>query len=237
MTRIELVQSSAPFLQYLEEWHGNIRDESLDALIGGKPESVAVVCVDVIVGFCKEGALASERVNGIVEPIARLFTALHARGVRHFVLPQDTHDPDAVEFMSYPPHCVRGTHESETVPELLALPFSDQFTIIEKNALSAFVDTALPGWVREHPEVTTYIVTGDCTDLCTYNLALHLRMDANARQLQRRVVLVEECVDTYDIPVATAQELGIRPHPGDFHHVVFLHHMEQNGVEIVRRLT
>lgn len=230
------VESSTPFLRYLEDWHSRIPEAALDELIGGKPETVAVVCVDVIVGFCTEGALSSPRVNTIVQPIARLFTALRERGVKHFVLPQDTHDPHAVEFMSYPPHCIRGTREAETVDELKALPFSNEFTIIEKNALSAFVDTALPGWVREHPEVTTYIVTGDCTDLCTYNLALHLRMDANARQLQRRVVLVEECVDTYDTSMETAQQLGIRPHPADFHHVVFLHHMEQNGVEIVQRL-
>lgn len=228
-------ESAAPFLRYLDDWHADLNEAALDDVISGKPESVAVVCVDVIVGFCKEGALASPRVNQIVQPIAQLFTRLHEKGVQHFVLPQDTHDPDAVEFMSYPPHCVRGTAEAETVDELKALPFSDQFTIIEKNALSAFVDTDLPAWVREHPEVTTYIVTGDCTDLCTYNLALHLRMDANARQLQRRVLLVEECVDTYDVSVETAQQLGIRPHPADFHHIVFLHHMEQNGVEIVRR--
>jgi nicotinamidase-related amidase len=231
-----LVETSTSFLQYLEDWHGGLKEVALDEVIGGRPETVATVCVDVIVGFCNEGALASPRVNQIVAPITRLFTALHERGVTHFVLPQDTHEPDAVEFNSYPPHCIRGTREAETVDELKALPFSNEFTIIEKNALSAFVDTALPGWVREHPEVETYIVTGDCTDLCTYNLALHLRMDANARQLNRRVLLVEECVDTYDIPVETARELGIRPHPGDFHHVVFLHHMEQNGVEIVRRL-
>lgn len=231
-----LTQSAAPFLAYLDQWHDALPEATLDEVIGDNSERAAVICVDVIVGFCNEGALASPRVNGIVAPIAELFGALHARGVKHFVLPQDTHEPDAVEFMSYPPHCIRGTREAETVAELQALPFSGEFTIIEKNALSAFVDTALPGWVREHPEVETYIVTGDCTDLCTYNLALHLRMDANARQLKRRVLLVEECVDTYDISVETAQELGIRPHPADFHHVVFLHHMQQNGVEIVKRL-
>ena len=231
-----LVESATPFLRYLDDWHANIKEARLDDVIGGQPDKVAVMCVDVIVGFCNEGALASPRVNQIVAPIARLFTALHERGVKHFVLPQDTHDPRAVEFESYPPHCIRGTREAETVDELNALPFSNEFTIIEKNALSAFVDTSLPAWVREHPEVETYIVTGDCTDLCTYNLALHLRMDANARQIKRRVLLVEECVDTYDVSVETAQQLGIRPHPADFHHVVFLHHMEQNGVEIARRL-
>jgi nicotinamidase-related amidase len=233
---LNLVGSSNDFLEYLDTWHSDLHSVELDELIDGKPEHVAVACVDVVVGFCNEGPLASPRINAIVQPIARLFTALHERGVRYFILPQDTHDPEAVEFSAYPPHCVRGTHEAETVPALQLLPFSDEFTIIPKNALSAFTDTALPLWVREHPEVTTYIVVGDCSDLCTYNLALDLRMDANARQLQRRVVVVEECVDTYDIPLGVAQQQGIRPHPGDLHHVLFLHHLEQNGVEVIKRL-
>jgi nicotinamidase-related amidase len=231
-----LVESSRDFLEYLDRWHNNLQDMEIDRLINGRPETLAIMCVDVLVGFCKEGPLSSPRVDTIVQPIVDVFRALHERGVRHFVLPQDAHHPEAVEFTAYPAHCIRGTHEAEMVPELQELPFSDQFTIIPKNALSAFVDTALPDWVRDHPEVMTYIVTGDCTDLCTYNLALHLRMDANARQLERRVIVVEECIDTFDIPVDVAQQQGIRPHPGDIHHKLFLHHMEQNGVEIVKRL-
>jgi nicotinamidase-related amidase len=230
-----LVESSKDFLQYLETWHSNLESLDANALIDGKPERIAVTCVDLLVGFCNEGPLASPRVNSIVEPIATLFTTLHERGVHHFILPQDTHHPEAVEFAAYPAHCIRGTREAETVDELKAL-FSDEFTIIPKNALSAFTDTALPNWVREHPEVTTYVVVGDCSDLCTYNLALDLRMDANARQLERRVIVVEECVDTFDIPVDVARRQGIRPHPGDLHHVLFLHHLEQNGVEVVKQL-
>ncbi len=232
-----LIESSAPFLRYLEQWHASIPDASLDEFVGGEPERVAIICVDLIVGFCDEGPLSSPRVDLIVEPNVRLFEALHERGVKHFLLPQDAHDRDAIEFGAYPPHAIRGTHEADTVPELMALPFSNEFQIFEKNALSAFLETELLAWVDAHPEVDRYIAAGDCTDLCTYNLALHLRMHANARGHHRRVVLVEECVDTFDIPVDTAKQLGIRPHPGDFHHVVFLHHMEQNGVEIVRRLT
>lgn len=234
---VNLGASSAAFLDYLDRWHSDLKELSLDELVDHKPESVAIACVDVIVGFCDEGALASPRIRVLVEPITHLFMALHQRGVQHFILPQDTHEPDAVEFAAYPPHCIEGTHEAETVAEFKALPFSDQFTIIPKNALSAFVDTALPSWVRDHPGVTTYIVVGDCSDLCTYNLALELRMDANAKQLARRVIVVETCVDTFDIPVEVAQQQGLRPHPGDLHHVLFLHHLEQNGVEIVKRLT
>lgn len=236
MPQQRLTESSAPFLDYVQSWYETLPSASLDDVIGKEPLRVAVFCVDVIVGFCKTGALASERVNTIVAPIAELFTAAHERGVRHFVLPQDTHDPDAVEFAQFAPHCIRGTEESDTVPELLALPFASDYTIVPKNSIGAFVGTTLSAWMSDHPNIDTCIVVGDCTDLCTNQLAMHLRLDANARQLQRRVVLVENCVQTFDLPVDVAQQIGAFPHPGDFYHLVFLHHMAQNGVEIVSRL-
>ncbi len=46
-----LVQSATPFLGYLEDWHGNLPELALDELVGGKPENIAVMCVDVVVGF------------------------------------------------------------------------------------------------------------------------------------------------------------------------------------------
>lgn len=237
MIQQRLTESSAPFLDHVQSWYEALPTASLDEVIGDDPGRVGIFCVDVIVGFCKHGALASERVNTIVAPIAELFTAAYERGVRHFVLPQDTHDPDAVEFGQFAPHCVRGTEESETVPELLALPFADEYTIIPKNSIGAFVGTSLGAWMSEHPEIDTCIVVGDCSDLCTNQLAMHLRLDANARQLGRRVLLVENCVQTYDLPVDVATEIGAFPHPGDFYHLVFLHHMAQNGVEVVSELT
>ena len=77
---------------------------------------------------------------------------------------------------------------------------------------------------------------GDCTDLCVYQLAMHLRMRANALNRSRfSVVVPANTVDTFDIPEfpATAPTSA---HPGDFFHEVFLYHMAQNGVRIVREI-
>ena len=233
-----LAETSQPFLDYLDHWYAGLQALPLAEIIADQPQQVAVTCVDVIVGFCTEGPLASARVQSIVQPIADVFTQAYEQGVRHFVLPQDAHPEDAVEFGAYPAHCVRGTLEAETVPELLALPFSSEFTIFNKNSLSAALNTEFPAWVEAHPDVTTYIVTGDCSDLCTYQLAMFLRLDANARNIQgRRVIVPANCVDTYDTPLAVANEKHIPAHPGDFHHVVFLHHMQANGIEVVAKLT
>jgi nicotinamidase-related amidase len=235
MAMKNFAEASAPFLNHVQGWYNDLQPAFLDELIGDAPDKVAIFCVDVIVGFCQEGPLSSPRVNAIVAPIAGLFQAAYDRGVRNFVLPQDTHHEQAVEFGQYAPHCIAGTRESETVPELLALPFASEYTILPKNSISSST-IGLGTWMNEHPEVERCIVVGDCTDLCTYQLAMDLRLYANEHQLQRRVVLPENCVNTYDLPINVAEQIGTFAHPGDFYHLVFLFHMAQNGVEIVSEL-
>lgn len=231
-----LSSSAAPFLAYLDSWYNALPAVELAQLVGERPERVALLSIDMINGFCKEGPLSSERVGALIPPVVALFERAHALGVRSLVLTQDTHHPDTPEFGAYPPHCVAGTPESQTVSELAALPFADAVTTIEKNSLSSHHGTRLGDWLRERPELDTFVIIGDCTDLCVYSAAMHLRLEANALNLQRRVVVPAAAVDTFDTPVSAARELGIFAHDGDLHHVVFLHHMAQNGVEVVGAL-
>lgn len=223
---------SQDFLIWLAGWMKSWPSLRADEFFT-EPERVAIVSVDVINGFCVSGALSSPRVGRIAAPIAALFERAWGRGVRHILLTQDTHEPDAVEFAQFPPHCVRGTPEAEPVDEFKRLPFFAQMQQMPKNSIHSGLNTALVDWIASHPEVDRYVVVGDCTDLCTYQLAMHLRLDANARQLSRRVVLPENCVDTYDMPVQLAAQLGSFPHDGDLLHAVFLYSMALNGVEVV----
>ena len=230
-----LLQTSEPFLRYLTEWEASRPTLELAAVVRD-PARTALVSVDLINGFCHAGPLASPRVQALIPPIVRLFERAHAAGVPHLILTQDTHDPAAVEFGQYPPHCVRGTAEADTVPELRALPFFSELTVFPKNSISSTIGTGFAAWLTDHPEVATFIAVGDCTDLCTYQLALALRLRANAHQLTQRVIVPIECVDTYDLPVETARQLGATPHAGDLLHLVFLYSMHLNGVEVVRAI-
>ena len=228
-----LLEQSQPFLNYLADWYAGLPALDLGAELA-EPSRAAVVIVDLTRGFCTEGPLSSPRVQAVVAPIVRLAERAHALGVRHFLLPQDTHEPDAVEFGSFAPHCVRGTPESETVPELMALPWASQFTVITKNSINSTLAPGWQAWHARHADVSTFIVAGDCTDYCVYQLAMSLRVSANSNQARDvRVIVPADCVDTYDLPVEVAKSLGILPHAGDLLHLVFLYHMAVNGVEIV----
>ena len=228
-------ENKQDFIEYLEKWVAERSSVEAGALFA-HPQSLAILCVDVTNGFCKSGALASPRVATIIPPIVQLFQRAWQAGCHNILLVQDAHEPDAVEFGAFPPHCVRGTLEAETVSELKELPFFDQIPLIEKNSIDSGLDTGLESWLTGHSTVTTFLVVGDCTDLCTYQLAMHLRLKANATQQKWRIIVPENCTETYDLPVESAAESGAFAHPGDFFHHTFLYHMALNGIEVVREI-
>jgi nicotinamidase-related amidase len=232
----QLIEKSKPFLAYVVEWQENLPSLPMAEVVGGNAARVGVISVDVINGFCYEGPLASPRVANIVKPIAALFKKSYEAGVRNFILTQDTHPANAVEFASYPPHCIRGSRESETVEAFQELSFFDTFKVFPKNSINSALYTDLPAWLDAHPEVDTFVTVGDCTDLCTYQLAMDLKLRANARNKTVRVILPVDCVDTYDLPVNVAREIGAAPHDGDLLHYIFLYHMRLNGVEVVAKI-
>ena len=165
---------SESFLDWLARWKGGLPTINLEEVVSD-PARVVLVSQDLLKGFCNQGPLSSPRAAGIVPGVVHLFRRVYDLGGRHFLLLQDTHDSDAVEFSAFAPHCVAGTAESETIDELDDLPFSNLFTVIPKNSISSSVGTALLPWLEAHPAVTTFVVVGVCTDICVYHAAMFLR--------------------------------------------------------------
>lgn len=232
-----LLAQSRPFFEWLVEWQRGLPElRWADLLRETPPQRVGVFCVDMVNGFCHEGNLASPRIEALIPRVRRLFEEAHQTGVRQFVLPQDTHRADALEFHDFPLHCVAGTREAETIAELQDLPFADLYQIIPKNSLSASHETSLDSWLDAHPDLGAALICGNCTDLCAHQLVMHLKLRSNARNQALRVIVPANSVQTYDLPVATARQLGALPHDGDLLHLLFHYHMRLNGAEVVREI-
>jgi hypothetical protein len=235
-----LASAAAPFLAWLEEWVASLPTIDLQAYMAEKratPDNLCVVSADLVNGFCYEGPLASPRIRDIVEPSVALFKRAYALGVRGFVLVQEYHTHDAVEFEQYGPHCIRGTSQAGTVAPLAELPFAELFKVVHKNSLHPALGTDLDAWLDARPQLNTFIAVGDCTDLCLYQLALHLKLSANARDRHVTVLVPADCVDTYDMQIETARQLGALPHDAGLLHPLFLYHMALNGATVVRSIT
>lgn len=234
----ELQRATEPFLRYLVDWHARLQTMPLETLVeeADGPDGIAVFAIDVTMAFFKNGALASPRIGALIPAIITLFERAHALGITRFVLSQDAHPEDSPEFDAYGPHSIAGSEEAQTIPELLALPFADQFDRIPKRSLNPAIASEMESWLASHAEATHHVVVGDCTDLCVYQMAMHLKMRANALGIRCQVVVPENCVQTYDVPPDIARATGTLPHDGDLLHLIFLYHMALNGIHIVKAL-
>ena len=82
-----------------------------------RPEKVLYI-VDMNNGFVNFGAMANPKYNELVPEQLKLIQKIRLEhGVVNFVL--EGHTPDALEFETYPVHCVKGTPEADLIPELI----------------------------------------------------------------------------------------------------------------------
>ncbi len=235
--RIAHPSGTHDFLGWLDSWlagrpvldlQNYMAERSVEA------RNIAVVSADLVEGFCYHGNLASPRVAGVVGPGAALFSRARTLGVHDFALVQEYHTHDALEFEQFGPHCIGGTDEARTVETLAQLPFADLFTVIAKNTLHPAIGTGMDAWLEARPRLSHFLIVGDCTDLCVYQLMMYLKLTGNAKGRRVDVIVPADCVQTYDLPVQQAQRIGALPHDGDLMHALFLYHMALNGAEIVR---
>ena len=191
----------------------------------------AVIVVDLVRGFCDLGPLASNRVDRLISPVAQFLQEAKAQGVDYIFFCCDEHPADSPEFLAFPPHCVVGSAEAELHPVLADLRLGQIFT---KGSLNGMLETGLPECLEQHPDIENFVVVGDCTDLCIFQTAIHLRMLANVKKRNWDVVVLANLVDTFDMPREVADRLGAMPHPADLCHRLALYQLRLNGCRVER---
>lgn len=177
------------------------------------------VVVDMVNGFIREGVMSDKRIEHIIPRIKTLIDkAIEEDGCVAFI--KDTHEVDSLEFKKFPPHCIKGTTESELVDEFK--PYEKEALAYEKNSTSTMF---APGFMQDidaMKKLREVIITGCCTDICVLNLAIPLTnyFDQNDRDV--KVTVLEDAVETYDAPTHEAKE----------YNEMALKLMRQAGIEV-----
>lgn len=204
--------------EFIQRAAGSLAD-MLDTLEGladydcsqQKPEEICVFSIDMNKGFTRKGALASGRVEEIIEATADFLEMALSKGMKVIAF-SDRHTKGSAELEAYPEHCTE-PEEYELVEELQDLELQP----VWKNSTNAFMTgmgNLLAGSCK------TYIVTGCCTDICIYQFAVSLKAFLNQNDIKADVVVPLALVETYDSEW----------HNGDLMNVVFLNSMASNGV-------
>lgn len=182
----------------------------------------AVLVLDMINGFAKEGALSSPRVEAVLAENVRLCQEAKALGIP-LVAFADEHTLASPEFVSFPPHCLKDTAESEICSELAAVGSCKR---IGKNSTNGFLEPAFAQWLAEHEQIDQFVLIGDCTDICVLQMAQTLKAWFNRQDRTSRLVVPVSAVETYT--------LG--EHDGDLLNVLGLYLMMVSGIEIVQTI-
>ena len=130
-----------------------------------------VLVVDMVRGFLEEGynLYCGHDARKIIPEVQTLVERELAKGSSLFYI-CDTHEPDDLEFQMFPVHCIKGTIESEIIPELQDYPGER----IDKQRYSGFYGTDLENKLAQiRPEKV--IICGVCTDICVMHTAADAR--------------------------------------------------------------
>jgi nicotinamidase-related amidase len=229
---MSLMQESTTFINFVEAWLAARPALTLEEAIPN-PEKSAIVSIDVINGFLYEGPLSSPRVAPIDRRITALMRAAWDVGLRDILLVQEGHQPGSLEFEAFGEHAIKGSKQAAATDLIQALPFYDQLTTIYKDSIHPALNNGFDAWWDERQEYDTFIAVGDVTDLCAYQLAMYLRLRANAFHKRHRVIVPTDCVQTWHLSVEDAKGGLAMPHHGDLLHAIFLYHMALNGIDVV----
>ncbi|PVE14883.1 cysteine hydrolase [Clostridium perfringens] len=188
--------------------------ESLDLKSLDKNRTMLLI-VDINKGFAKAGALYSDRIEKLINPISNLAKYALNNGIKVKAF-TDYHTEDSIELKAYPKHCMNDTDEWELVDELNL----EGIEVIKKNSTNGFLEE---NFILNKEEIDNVIIVGDCTDICIYQLAISLRAEFNRVNKDGEIYVPKKLVDTFDMPM----------HKANFMNYVFLNSMLDNGVKVI----
>ena len=163
-----------------------------------------LVVVDMVNGFVREGAMASQNIEHIVPEIEELVKEFTEESDKQVVFVKDTHEENAREFKRYPVHCLKGTIESENIDELKK--YENMALVHEKNSTSAIFPNGLLENIDKMKKLEEVVIVGCCTDICVINLAIPLQNYFDQVNRDIPIVVPKNAVETYDSPSHNATE-------------------------------
>ena len=159
----------------------------------------ALYIIDMNNGFVNFGAMANPGYNNLVPEQLKLVEKVRKeKGLVNFVL--EGHDKDALEFKTYPAHCVLGTPEADLIPELIDEQAKENTRTYYKNCINGMLNRNLQDDINRLKKLREVIVAGVCTDLCVFDFTRTYLRYLDQINKDVKLFVVKNATDTFDAP-------------------------------------
>lgn len=182
-----------------------------------------LITIDMVNGFVKEGTLAAPSIKRIIQRQVELIKEALEKSDVGIVFVRDAHTKDAIEFKTYPEHCLIGSKESELIDELK--PFEKDAMEYLKNSTNLIFAPNMQSDLLKLLYLEKVRLMGCLSEVCVLNGAVGLRtfFDQNNRNVD--VLVHADAIDTYDTKDHVADEITKKA----------LIEMQNNGIKILRK--
>ena len=149
----------------------------------------ALIVVDMVNGFVREGALHDDNIARVIPRQIELIREYQNVG-ELVIFIQDTHTEESTEHKRFPDyHCLKGSGEEEVVDELKTFTILDNTICIPKNNTSFMEAQPFRDVMEEASNIKEFDIVGCCTDICICNgpMGLACYLDEHNRDSVIRV--------------------------------------------------
>ena len=179
-----------------------------------------LIVVDMVNGFINTGNMADPYIRHIIDENVKLINDFLQKKYPVIAF-RDCHEKKAMEFKSFPEHCLKNTYEADLVEEIKK--FEKQMKVFEKNSTNGMYAQGFVEYLNNLNDVSEFVLTGCCTDICVMQLALALKTYFNAINKNINIVVPMNAVETYNAPT----------HRRDEYNNLAFEVMNQAGIQIV----
>lgn len=161
--------------------------------------------IDMNNGFVNFGPMANPKYNDLVPEQQALIEMFREEDeLVNFIL--ENHDKNALEFVSYPEHCVEGTEEAKLIPEFQDEENKPNTRTYYKNSINGMLNRTLQDDIKALEKLKMIVLAGVCGDLCVMDFGRTLLRYLDEINHDLKVFVVKSCIDTFDVPGHNREE-------------------------------
>lgn len=182
-----------------------------------------LIVVDMVNGFINEGSLAAPNIKRVVPRQIELIKKALDNDNMGVAFVRDAHTSDAMEFNTYPSHCIKETTESELIDELKVFE-KDSLTYL-KNSTNLIFAPNIQNDLLKLKFLKRIYLMGCLSEVCILNGAIGLKTYFDELNKNIEICVYSDTIDTYDNLNHKSDEVTEKA----------LCDMESNGIKILRK--
>lgn len=174
-------------------------EESMNKIENLQIYKQALIVVDMVNGFVKEGVLHDQAIAKIVPRQIELIKDYQEKK-QIILFIKDTHQENATEFKRFgsTKHCLKESREASIIDELKPYTKGSNVIEIEKNSTSYMEAPLFREIIKKAHNLKEIDVVGCCTDICVFNGTMALANYFDQWNLDVLIRVHQDAIATYN---------------------------------------